>query len=161
MSQKYDHVIDTAIRESLVDYKERIDEHKSDALSLSKYRVEKPWGYEVWLEMNEFYALKLLHFKKGNRCSLQLHEKKIESVYVLEGEAEVFLENEDGVLVPQIFGPGDGWTVPTNKKHRVYAKTDFTVLEAQSPHLNDVIRFEDDSNRASGKISSEHLGQES
>lgn len=155
---KYKHIKDTQIREALEDYKDNIDSLKPDELSLSKYRVEKPWGYEVWMEMNEFFALKLIHFKQGNRCSLQLHEKKIESVYVLEGEAEVFLENDKGELESKVYGPGTGWSVPINKKHRVYAKTDFTIIEAQSPHLNDIIRFQDDTNRKSGTVKSEHSG---
>ena len=155
---KYEHITDNFIKEALEDYKEKIDAKKPDELSLSTYRVDKPWGYEVWLEMNEFFALKLIHFKQGNRCSLQLHERKVESVYVIQGEAEVFLEDENGVLQSKIYGPGSGWTVPLNKKHRVYAKTDFTILEAQSPHLNDIIRFQDDTNRQSGTIKSEHEG---
>jgi mannose-6-phosphate isomerase-like protein (cupin superfamily) len=155
---KYEHIKDESVRGALEDYKEKIDELKPDELSLSTYKVEKPWGHEVWLEMNEFYALKLIHFKQGNRCSLQLHERKVESVYVLEGEAEVFLENDEGVMESSVYGPGTGWTVPVNKKHRVHAKTDFTILEAQSPHLNDIIRFQDDSNRTSGTIKEEHEG---
>ena len=155
---KYNHVEDTQIREALEEYKEKIDNNKPDELSLSEYRVNKPWGYELWLEMNEFFALKLIHFKKGNRCSLQLHEKKIESVYVIDGEAEVFLENDEGVLESKIYGPGTGWSVPVNKKHRVFARTDFTIIEAQSPHLNDIIRFQDDTNRQSGTVAEEHEG---
>ena len=155
---KYDHITDEYIKEALEDYKDKIDAKKPDELSLSTYRVDKPWGYEVWLEMNEFFALKLIHFKQGNRCSLQLHNRKIESVYVISGEAEVFLEDDDGVLQSKIYGPGSGLSVPLNKKHRVYAKTDFTIIEAQSPHLNDIIRFQDDTNRKSGTLKSEHEG---
>ncbi len=155
---KFEHVKDESIREALRDYKGKIDEKKPDELSLSTYKVEKPWGHEIWLEMNEFYALKLIHFKQGNRCSLQLHERKLESVYVLSGEAEVFLENEEGNMESKVYGPGTGWTVPTGKKHRVYARTDFTILEAQSPHLNDIIRFQDDNQRSSGTIKAEHEG---
>ena len=155
---KFNHVQDASIKSALDEYKEKIDSLKPDELSLSTYKVEKPWGYELWLELNEFYALKLIHFKQGNRCSLQLHEKKLESVYVLSGEAEVFLENEDGEMESKVYGPGTGWTVPTGKKHRVYAKTDFTILEAQSPHLNDIIRFQDDTNRESGTVKAEHEG---
>ena len=154
----FDHVKDEVIKKALQDYKGPIDSKKPDELSLSTYRVDKPWGYEIWLEMNEFFTLKLIHFKKGNRCSLQLHKKKIESVYILEGEAEVLLEDDDGIMQSKIYGPGSGWSVPVGKKHRVHAKTDFTLLEAQSSHLDDCVRFQDDANRPSGKISEEHDG---
>ena len=153
---KYDHIKEPIIRKALEDYKDNIDEKKPDELSLSTYRVDKHWGYEIWLEMNEYFTLKLIHFKKGNKCSLQLHEYKIESIYVIEGEAEVFLEDKDGNWNSKVYGPGSGWSVPLNRRHRVLAKTDFTIIQAQSSHLDDIVRFEDDLNRTSGKIEDEH-----
>ena len=153
---KYKHVNDDWVREALEEYKDKIDENKSHRLDISSYRVEKPWGHELWLELNEFYAYKRIHMKKGNQCSLQSHDYKIEANYVIEGEAEVLLENDKGVLESRIFKAGSGWTVPLNRKHRVIAKTDYTALEVSTPHLKDVVRFEDDTNRESGKIDSEH-----
>ena len=38
--------------------------------------IEKPWGFEELIELNDKYCLKKLFMKKGNRCSLQYHEKK-------------------------------------------------------------------------------------
>ena len=154
---KFKHIKDPFIKEALEDYKEVIDNAKPDTLSVSNYRVEKPWGYELWLELNEFYAYKVIHMNKGNKSSLQSHDHKIEANYVIEGEAEVLLENDKGVLESRIFKAGSGWTVPLNRKHRVIAKTDYTALEVSTPHLNDVVRFEDDTNRESGKIDSEHV----
>ena len=153
---KFKHIKDPFIKESLEEYKDLIDNAKPDTLSVSNYRVEKPWGYELWLELNEFYAYKVIHMNKGNKSSLQSHDHKIEANYVIEGEAEVLLENDKGVLESRIFKAGSGWTVPLNRKHRVIAKTDYTALEVSTPHLNDVVRFEDDTNRESGKIDSEH-----
>lgn len=144
------------IKESLKEYKEIIDSKKPNELALSGYKVEKPWGYELWLELNKFYAYKLISMKQGFKSSLQLHEFKYESNYVIEGQAEVLLENEDGEMVSQIFRAGEGWTVPTGRKHRVIAQTDYKALEVSTPHLNDVIRFQDDNNRESGKIAGEH-----
>ena len=153
---KFEHVKDKFIKEALKDYKEDIDNAKPDSLSVSNYRVEKPWGYELWLELNEFYAYKLIHMNAGNKSSLQSHDYKIEANYVIKGEAEVLLENDEGILESKIFKAGSGWTVPLNRKHRVIAKTSYTALEVSTPHLNDVVRFEDDTNRKSGKINSEH-----
>jgi quercetin dioxygenase-like cupin family protein len=93
---------------------------------------------------------------QGNRCSLQSHEHKYETNYVIEGTAEVLLENEDGVLESKTYTAGQGWSVPLNRKHRVIATTDYTALEVSTSHLNDVIRYQDDSNRTSGKIQTEH-----
>lgn len=144
------------ILESLKEYKKVIDSKKRDDLSLSEYRVEKPWGYELWLELNRYYVYKLIYMKAGNRSSLQSHKYKYETNFVIEGEAEVLLENEDGQMVSKVFSAGNGWSVPIGKKHRVIAKTNYKALEVSTPHLNDVVRYEDDSNRESGKIKEEH-----
>ena len=68
------------------------------------------------------------------------------------------LEKEDGTMESRIYEPGQGWCVPLKTKHRVIAVTDYTALECSTAHLNDCIRFEDDSDRGSGKIESEHEG---
>ena len=152
----FNHIKDQFIKEALEEYKTPIDQAKPDNLSVSTYRVEKPWGYELWLELNEFYAFKLIHMEKGNRCSLQSHDYKIEVNYVIEGEAEVLLENNKGEMESKIYKVGSGWTVPLGRKHRVIAKESYTALEVSTPHLNDVVRYQDDTNRQSGKIDSEH-----
>ena len=153
---KYDHINDRWIRKALEDYKDPINNKKSNNLSLSDYTVDKPWGFEKWMELNEFYAFKLIHMKKGNRSSLQRHEKKVEANYGFEGTAEVLLENDSGELESFIFGPGTGWVVRVGRKDRVIARTDYTAIEVYPPHLDDVQRFQDDTNRSDGKISSEH-----
>ena len=145
-----------SIKKTLLDYKEKIDEKKTHELDLSNYKVSKPWGHELWLELNQFYAYKVIHMKKGNQSSLQMHDMKIEANYVIDGEAEVLLEDDNGKLQSHIFSKGSGWVVPRKRKHRVIAKTDYTALEVSTPHLDDVIRFEDDTNRESGKIEHEH-----
>jgi len=141
----------------LLEYKAKIDGKKDHELNLSNYKVTKPWGHELWLELNEFYAYKLIHMKEGNQSSLQMHEMKIEANYVIDGTAEVLLEDDNGVLKSHIYSKGNGWVVPRKRKHRVIAKTDYTAMEVSTPHLDDVIRFEDDMKRKSGKIKEEHI----
>jgi len=157
---KYDYIEDEIIREALEQYKEKIEKNKTNKLDISSYRVEKPWGYEQWIELNEFYAFKLIHMKKGFRSSLQYHEKKIETNYVIKGKAEVLLENENGEMESRIYGVGEGWCVPLKTKHRVISLEDYTALECSTAHLNDCIRFEDDSGRCSGKIDEEHKNED-
>lgn len=38
--------------------------------------IQKPWGYERWLEVNDNYVVKELSMKAGHSCSLQYHENK-------------------------------------------------------------------------------------
>ena len=153
---KYSHIEDAWIREALEEYKDKIDKNKSHRLDISSYRVEKPWGYELWLELNEHYAYKLIHMNKGYQSSLQWHEKKVETNYVIEGEAEVLLENDNGEMESRKYIPGKGFCVPLKTKHRVIAIKYLTMLECSTAHLNDSNRFEDDSDRGSGKIEREH-----
>ena len=53
-------------------------------------KVEKPWGHEIiWAETTN-YVGKLLHIKAGHRLSLQYHEVKEETVYVLSGTLYIY-----------------------------------------------------------------------
>lgn len=144
------------VTKALADYKDKIDGCKSHPLQLSNYRVEKPWGWEVWLVINEFYTYKLIHMKTGCRCSLQSHAYKVEANYIIEGRAQVILENDKGEMETFNFGVGEGWVVPTGKKHRVISLEDYTALEVSTSHLDDITRYADDSGRGDGKITTEH-----
>ena len=66
---KYDYVKDEWVKQALEEYKDKIDNNKSHKLDVSSYKVDKPWGHEIWLELNEFYAYKVIHMKAGNRSS--------------------------------------------------------------------------------------------
>ena len=152
----YDYIEDPLVRESLEQYKDKVDQAKSHRLDISSYIVKKPWGFEKWLEINEYYTYKLISMKKGCRSSLQSHEKKVETNYVISGVAEVLLENEKGEMESHVYKTGEGWSIPLNTKHRVIAKEDYVAVECSTSHLTDVIRYEDDTNRGNGEIKSEH-----
>ena len=47
--------------------------------------IEKPWGKEEVVEINDRYMVKKLTMWKDHRCSLQYHEIKRETIYVLSG----------------------------------------------------------------------------
>ena len=55
-------------------------------LSDLPYRVDKPWGHEIIWAKAERYVGKILHIEPGHVLSLQYHNKKDESIYVLSGE---------------------------------------------------------------------------
>ena len=48
--------------------------------------VEKPWGREVWYADSSGYAGKVLEVKAGCRLSLQYHERKTETLFLLSGK---------------------------------------------------------------------------
>ena len=58
--------------------------------------VNKPWGNELWIAdgVRTPYALKRILFKSGNRTSLQVHEYKFETNYVLSGSGKLYRSNE-------------------------------------------------------------------
>jgi quercetin dioxygenase-like cupin family protein len=107
-------------------------------------RIEKPWGYEIiWAETNDYVA-KVLHINKGHRLSKQYHEIKEETVYIVEGN----LYNIDDKENIQKFLPGESFHVFPNQVHRFCANdSSVTLVEVSTPHLNDVVRMEDDYSR--------------
>ena len=118
--------------------------------------VIKPWGKEIWLELNDKYCYKRIHINAGYKTSYQYHEKKRETNYIISGTAEVWLENDDGVVEKKIMNAGEYFNVTPPKKHRVIALTDIILQEVSTPEVDDVIRIEDDANRKDGKIDGEH-----
>ena len=118
--------------------------------------IYKPWGKELWLELNDKYCYKRIYINAGTKTSYQYHDKKLETNYIIEGTAEIWLENDEGIVEKKIMKAGDFFTVEPPKKHRVIAITDIILQEVSTPEVDDVIRISDDSGRGSGKIEHEH-----
>jgi len=110
--------------------------------------VEKPWGKEEWIEVNDKYVVKRLTMKKDCRCSLQYHEKKMETLYVLSGTLRVLHGDAQNALQELIMKPGDTLTLPPRKIHRMEGVEDAVYLEASTNELDDVVRLQDDYQRA-------------
>ena len=119
--------------------------------------VYKPWGKEEWIEQNEFYCYKRIYINKGHRTSYQYHNEKIETNYIISGNAEIWLENDNGIVEIKDMKAGNFFTVLPKRKHRVIAKSDIILQESSTPQVDDVIRIDDDAHRPDGKIQKEHL----
>jgi len=109
--------------------------------------VPKPWGREVIFAENDRYAGKILHLEAGHCLSLQYHERKDETIYVLEGELVLTLEI-DGSLRELALKPGEARRIRPGTRHRLRAERPCTILEVSSPELDDVVRLEDAYGRA-------------
>ena len=118
--------------------------------------VHKPWGKEEWLELNDAYCYKRIYINAGYKTSFQYHEFKKETNYIISGEAEVWLENDKGVVEKKIMRGGEFFNVTPPKKHRVIAITDIILQEVSTPHVDDVFRINDEFHRADGKVEAEH-----
>ncbi|HWJ24402.1 MAG TPA: cupin, partial [Gemmatimonadaceae bacterium] len=55
-------------------------------------RVDKPWGYEIIWAHTDRYVGKVLHINAGQALSVQYHERKDETVYLLAGEMKYWVQ---------------------------------------------------------------------
>ena len=101
-------------------------------------KVERPWGTEELLEKNNWYAVKRIFLKAGEKSSLQYHNDKIETIYVLSGRLDF---EHNGIM--RTMQENDWVQVNPGEIHRMNGVEDTWILEAQSPHLLDVVRLED------------------
>jgi|MDSW01.1.fsa_nt_gb mannose-6-phosphate isomerase len=134
--------------------------------SNSIYKVEKPWGHELWINgEHECYALKQIYIKAGTKTSLQYHNFKQETNVLLSGTAKLhFKKNtvisndkiKDKDIDTVVLEPITSIDVKPGSLHRIEAVTDILLYETSTPHLDDVIRVLDDAKRPSGRIQQEH-----
>lgn len=108
-------------------------------------RIEKPWGYELhWVPVNAPYMGKLLHIDTGARLSLQVHDQKQESWFLVSGKAAVIWEDNSGNLVETELEQGVGYSTKIGQKHRLKGITDCDILEVSTPEMGTTWRLEDD-----------------
>ena len=112
-------------------------------------KINKPWGYEILIEKNKKYMFKKLFMKQGHRCSLQYHNKKIETVYMVTGKLKVYYGRSENNLKSKIFKSNESITIQPKTIHRMQAVSDTLYLEGSTPELADVVRISDDYNRKS------------
>ncbi|HTO86470.1 MAG TPA: cupin domain-containing protein [Thermoanaerobaculia bacterium] len=110
-------------------------------------RVPKPWGHELVFAETERYAGKILHIDPGHRLSLQYHERKDETLYVLSGEVYLSVE-VDSVMRELKLQPGESYRIRPGVRHRLRAEAVCELVEVSSPELSDVVRLEDAYGRA-------------
>lgn len=108
-------------------------------------RVEKPWGYEIlWTPAEHPYAGKVLHVDAGKRMSLQNHDAKTESWFLMNGRAKVVWDDGSGELVETELEHGLGYSCEIGQRHRLVGITDCDILEVSTPEIGTTHRLEDD-----------------
>jgi mannose-6-phosphate isomerase len=114
--------------------------------------IEKPWGSEtIWAHTNA-YVGKILRVSAGHALSIQYHNYKDETMYVLSGSGVLNLYTMDEDGSPRVqraveFSTGVAYNIPPQKIHNIEALTDMVILEASTDHLNDLVRLGDRYNR--------------
>jgi len=109
--------------------------------------ILKPWGKEIWFANQPEYVGKILHIKKGHRYSLQYHERKKETQYLLKGIVKFYLGETPDTLVEHLLNPGDKLDVYPGIIHRAEAVEDAEILEVSTNDLDDVVKLGDDYGR--------------
>jgi mannose-6-phosphate isomerase-like protein (cupin superfamily) len=104
--------------------------------------VPKPWGYELIFAKTGRYVGKILHIRAGESLSLQYHEMKEETLYVVEGELKLTIES-DGDRRELPLRRGEAFHIPPRLIHRMEAVVDTDVAEVSTTELDDVVRIED------------------
>ena len=129
--------------------------------------VKKPWGHELWINgQHELYAFKEIFIKSGTKTSLQYHNFKQETNVLFKGTAKLHFKSSsdvsnDAVTLDHIESiPINAYCsidVVPRTLHRIEAISDILLYETSTPHLDDVVRVMDDSNRNHGRLATEHL----
>jgi mannose-6-phosphate isomerase-like protein (cupin superfamily) len=118
---------------------------------LNIQRVPKPWGYELIFARTARYVGKILHVDQGHSLSLQYHEVKEETLFVVRGELKLTIE-VDGDRREVPLRAGEAFHIPPRMIHRMEAIVDTDLAEVSTPELDDVVRLEDRYGRAGSSL---------
>jgi quercetin dioxygenase-like cupin family protein len=115
--------------------------------------VPKPWGHETIWAHTDLYVGKILHIKAGQSLSVQYHNLKDETIHLLSGtmiyrtavrslKTEGRNDRAPALEVVEL-KPGESFRNEPGLIHQMEAVTDCVLLEASTPHLDDVVRLTD------------------
>jgi len=111
-------------------------------------KIKKPWGFEILYTQPESpFAGKIAFTKARHRWSFQYHDKKEENICLIKGEAEIWLEGNNGEIEKIKMEPYLGYYIKPFQKHRFCAITDCWTVETSTPEIGNTFRLEDDYRR--------------
>lgn len=105
--------------------------------------VQKPWGHELIWAHSEHYVGKVLHIKAGHALSVQYHRQKDETIHLLRGVMIYRVGTTADDMMDISLTAGESFRNTPGTVHQMEAVTDCDVLEASTPHLDDVVRLSD------------------
>ena len=120
----------------------RVPRPKSGRVKVA--HVPKPWGHETIWALTERYVGKILHINAGHELSVQYHNRKDETIYLLWGEIVYRVQREgDDILDDVQLNVGESFRITPGTIHQMIAVTDCDVLEVSTPEIDDIVRLSD------------------
>ena len=117
-------------------------------LEKAKPEDHRPWGYYKILADNDRYKNKEIVVFPQKRLSLQRHQRRSEHWYIIDGRAEITIDDKTFVLAP-----GQSVDIPKGALHRIAnpGSENVRFIEVQTGDYfgeDDIERIEDDFGRA-------------
>jgi len=103
-------------------------------------RVDKKWGYELWIHNDTDYCGKLLIFtKSGNKFSMHYHMIKDETWYVQKGAFQFdWIDTENGERCYTQIQEGDVIEIKKGLPHQLTALTEEAIVfEVSTQHFDE------------------------
>ena len=103
-------------------------------------RVEKKWGYELWIHNDNEYCGKLLVFTKDrSRFSMHYHLQKKETWYIQEGRFQFnYIDVENGKLKGTKLEKGQSVLIERGQPHQLIALEDNSIVfEVSTEHFDE------------------------
>lgn len=103
-------------------------------------KVQKSWGYELWIHNDEEYCGKLLVFPEGGMgFSMHYHIKKKETWYVQEGAFKFqWIDTHTAEPHSQTIIAGQTVVIERGQPHKLTAQVDGSIIfEVSTEHFDD------------------------
>ena len=123
---------------------------KSSNFSVKPFsqKVIKPWGYELIVTSEDSpVTSKILHLEDGKRFSFQYHDQKMETLTLIQGEAKMILENDQGEMEEIKMELNKGYFIRPFQKHRAQGIKNSLIFESSTKEEGNTVRLEDDYSR--------------
>ena len=107
-------------------------------------RVEKGWGYELWIANKPEYCGKLLKIYKDKMTSWHFHAIKDETMFVYNGSVKILWSFGDDIKKSNfiILNKGESFHIRIGMRHRIIALEDTDLFEFSTEHFDsDSIRI--------------------
>jgi len=109
---------------------------------LTPKKIDKAWGYELWMVNNNKYCGKILHFSEKAKFSMHYHLIKDETWYIQNGEFIFrWIDTKNANIIEEKLVEGDCIHIPIGLPHQLETSKGGTIIETSTEH------YEEDSYR--------------